>query len=148
MAEERNPKEMEEEWNPEKPTTKREESPEKESEKKPQEQPGQEKSQSGRVERLEKLPTKQEERMEKVEAMKPRQKPFPGRIVLLATNVGDRPMMIVKVLDEKTVNGVIFLDGWNDRGLAIIGVREGSLMSWANTVTRGAGVNQWRFYDD
>lgn len=71
-----------------------------------------------------------------------------GRIVLVKTNDGERPMLIVKVWNPTTVNGVIFLDGWNDRGLAIIGTREGSLLSWATSIQRGSEVNQWRFYDD
>jgi len=76
------------------------------------------------------------------------QKPGVGRIVLVKTNDGDRPMLIVKIWNPTTVNGVIFLDGWNDRGLAISGTREGSLLSWATSIQRGREVNQWRFYDD
>jgi len=79
---------------------------------------------------------------------KTRQIPGVGRIVLVKTNDGERPMLIVKVWNPTTVNGVIFLDGWNDRGLAIIGTREGSLLSWATSIQRGSEVNQWRFYDD
>jgi hypothetical protein len=57
-------------------------------------------------------------------------------------------MLIVKVWNPMEVNGIIFLDGWNDRGLACPGTREGSLMAWATSLKRGGEVNQWRFYDD
>jgi hypothetical protein len=78
-----------------------------------------------------------------------KQKPGVGRIVLARVNDGsDRPMMIVKVINPNEVNGVIFLDGWNDRGLANPGTREGLLLAWATSLKRGSEVNQWRFYDD
>lgn len=76
------------------------------------------------------------------------QKPGIGRIVLVKTNDGDRPMMITKMWNPTTANGIIFLDGWNDRGLPVTGVREGSLLCHATSIVRGLETNQWRFYDD
>lgn len=76
------------------------------------------------------------------------QRPGVGRIVLVKTNDGDRPMLITKVNNPDNVNGVIFLDGWNDRGLPVMGVREGSLLCHATSIVRGSEANQWRFYDD
>jgi hypothetical protein len=79
---------------------------------------------------------------------KTRQIPGVGRIVLVKTNDGERPMLITKVWNPNTVNGIIFLDGWNDRGLPVTGVREGSLLSHTTSIVRGSEANQWRFYDD
>lgn len=91
----------------------------------------------------------QEVRRPETPRPKKTQTPAVGRIVLVKMNDGsDRPMMVVKVWDVATVNGIIFLDGWNDRGLAAPGTREGSLMSWATSVKRGTGAKEWRFYDD
>ncbi len=77
------------------------------------------------------------------------QVPTVSRTVLVRMNDGtDRPMVIVKVLNPNLVDGVITLNGWNDRSLAVPGVREGSLHSWVTSIERGNGTGQWRFHNE
>jgi len=91
---------------------------------------------------------KKEPEVQKVK-FKTLQAPAIGRIVLVRMNDGsDRAMLITKVWNPATINGTIFLDGWNDRGMAVPGVREGSLLAHATSLTRGSEANQWRFYDE
>ena len=77
------------------------------------------------------------------------QAPAIGRIVLINFGTdGDRPMLILKVLDENTVNGRVFLDGFNDRDIAKnYGMRTADDI-WMQAVVRGKGPLKWRFYDD
>lgn len=91
----------------------------------------------------------EKKQQEPAKSGKTKQVPTPGRIALVRVNDGtDRAMLIVKVWNPNVVNGIIFLDGWNDRGLAVTGVREGSLHCHATSLVRGHEVNQWRFYDE
>lgn len=79
----------------------------------------------------------------------PRKQPVAvSRIVLYKTKDGDRPMLIVKVWDQDTVNGIIFLDSHNDRLLVTSGMKEGSMMVWATSIPRGKEIGQWRFHNE
>ena len=75
--------------------------------------------------------------------------PMPGRIVLVKLSDGtERPMLIVRVKNMTTVNGIIFLDGWDDRHLAIPGIKEGALLSRVKDFPRGNGPGEWHFYNE
>jgi hypothetical protein len=71
-----------------------------------------------------------------------------GRIVLYKTREGDRPMIVVKVWSPETVNGQIFLDGYNDSHLVTGGMKEGVMKVWVTSVAHGNEVGQWRFQDE
>lgn len=77
------------------------------------------------------------------------QSPAVGRIVLFATEDGERPMLITKVWDDTIVNGHVFFDGPNDREqkrLGGINLMNGH--GWATKVGRGRAPGMWRFHDD
>jgi len=74
------------------------------------------------------------------------QEPGVGRIVLFNVGEGDRAMIITRVHSSMSVNGRVFLDGWNDNRLNF-GVKDGSDCQ-VMFVNRGPNLGEWRFYDD
>ncbi len=74
-----------------------------------------------------------------------------GRIVLYRIGIGpneDRAMIVTKVYGAGLVNGILFLDGYNDFPGSLPGTNMGSSHVWINSCLRGNGLYQWRFYDD
>ncbi len=70
-----------------------------------------------------------------------------GDIVLLRTSDRDRPMLVVKVWSPTCVNGIVFVDGYNDCNLIVLGtcLKEGSFMEWGTSISKGEGIGQWHF---
>jgi hypothetical protein len=75
------------------------------------------------------------------------EQPGIGRIALFKlSETEDRPFLITKVWSELTVNGIVFLDGWNDSAIGGTPATGGTL--WKTSVPRGPGISQWRFWND
>jgi hypothetical protein len=75
------------------------------------------------------------------------EQPGIGRIVLFKlSETEDRPFLITKVWSELTVNGIVFLDGWNDSAIGGTPATGGTL--WKTSAPRGPGISQWRFWND
>lgn len=70
-----------------------------------------------------------------------------GDVLLMKTADGERPMLVIKVWSPTCVNGVLFVDGYNDRNLTIAGatLEEGTMMKWVTSISKGDQVGQWDF---